>query len=249
LNIAATIGEGISIGIKNIIPVVVNALLWVLTVWIPYLNIGTTIGLYVGIIAKAGNGERISMTEIFNPKYRKYLGEYFLTCALIGMGIFAGLLMFIFPGIIIAITWSLALLLVVDKGKDPTAAMTMSNNCTYGNKGRMFCIYLLFFLVYAVVILIAALIIWKVPRIYLFGMVLTFAGTIFMIFTIFGIQASVYKQLTTGNMAEPPVHAAAADTAKPDAPASKEQGKFCGACGTKNPSGKKFCGSCGKALT
>jgi len=227
LGVGATIKDGISIGIKNIIPILVNGLLWGLTFWIPYLNIGTTIGLWVGIIAKAANGEAIPLTEIFNPKYRKYMGEYFLTSALIGMGVFAGFLMFIFPGIIIAITWSLSLLLVVDKGKNPTEAMTMSNDYTYGNKGKMFCVYFLVFLAYAIVILLAALIMTKAYRIFMLGMILSFVATVFLTFLLFGLQASIYGQLMGSR--------AVADT-------------FCGNCGAKNDPGTKFCGGCGAKL-
>jgi hypothetical protein len=59
LDIITTVKEGFSIGIGSMIPIFVNVLLWVLTIWIPYLNVGTTIGLCVGIVSKAGRGEAI----------------------------------------------------------------------------------------------------------------------------------------------------------------------------------------------
>jgi hypothetical protein len=94
LAIIDTIKDGITIGVKNIGPILVNVLLWAVTVWIPYHNVGTTIGLSVGIVTKAARGEMISMTEIFDPKYRKYMGEYFLTIGLVGIGIAAGTVFF-----------------------------------------------------------------------------------------------------------------------------------------------------------
>ena len=65
-------------GLKYLVPVLVNSLLWVLTVWIPYINIGTTIGLVAGVLAKMSRDEEVSLTEIFNPEYRKPMGEFFL---------------------------------------------------------------------------------------------------------------------------------------------------------------------------
>jgi hypothetical protein len=189
LNIFATIKEGFSIGIGNIVPIIVNVLLWVLTIWIPYLNVGTTIGLWVGIVSKASRGEVIPMTEIFDPKYRKYMGEFFLTAGLVGIGVSVGSFFFIIPGFVIAIAWSLSLLLLIDKGKNPTEAITMSNNCTYGNKGRMFCIYFLVQVAFGIVFFILGLI----P---VLGIILVIALSILMMLAHIGIQASIYKQLT-----------------------------------------------------
>ena len=67
LEVVAIIKNGIELGMKNLVPILVNALLWVLTIWIPYINIGTTIGLAIGIVSKVSRGETISMTEIFDP--------------------------------------------------------------------------------------------------------------------------------------------------------------------------------------
>ena len=188
LDIVATIKEGISIGMGNMVPIFVNVLLWALTIWIPYLNVGTTIGLWVGIVSKASRGEKVPMTEIFDPRYRKYMGEYFITAGLMGIGIGAGILFLIVPAIIMGIAWSLALLLVIDKGKNPTEAITLSNNSTYGNKGRIFCVYFLVFLASAIVMIILALI----PKL---GMILAFVVNILMMFVLIGLQASIYKKL------------------------------------------------------
>jgi len=192
-----TIRDGVNIGIKNIGPILVNVLLWILTVWIPYLNVGTTIGLSVGIIAMASRGEAISMTEIFNPKYRKYMGEFFLTSGLIGIGVSIGTLLFVIPGIIIAIAWSLALMLVVDKEKNPMESISLSNKLTYGYKWRITGIYLIPCVVFTVAqsILIG---IGFAARISGFTGFLVFLLTLFEIFVFIGLQASIYRQLTEG---------------------------------------------------
>ena len=191
LAVVATIKEGITIGTKNIGAILVNLILWLVTVWIPYLNVGTTIGLFAGIVSKASRGEVIPMTEIFDPKYRKYMGEYFLTAGLIGLGVGVGTAFFVIPGIVICIAWSLALLLVIDKGKNPTEAITLSNNCTYGNKWKIFGVYFLTTLAFGIVIAILS----QIPVI---GAFLAVIVGLFMMFVIIGLQASVYKRLTEG---------------------------------------------------
>ncbi|MCL2319554.1 MAG: hypothetical protein FWC45_05670 [Treponema sp.] len=197
LAVSDTIKEGIDIGMKNIGPILVNVVLWVVTIWIPYLNLGTTIGLSAGIIAKASRGEAISMTEIFDKKYRKYMGEFLLTSGLVSLGVGVALVFFIVPGIVIGLAWSLAILLVVDKGKNPTDAITQSNNCTYGYKWRMFGIYFLVSVVFTVVQIIL-LSIGTAAHISGFMGFIVFLSLLFELFVFVGLQASVYKQLTQG---------------------------------------------------
>jgi hypothetical protein len=189
LEIMDTIKEGIEIGMKNIGPILVNILLWALTCWIPYLNVGTTIGLSVGIVSKASKGETIPFTDIFDSKYRKYMGEFFLTSSLIFLGVFLGTILIIIPGIVMCIAWSLSLLLVIDKGKNPSEAISLSNICTYGNKGRLFCIYFLLSLVSGII----SAILMQIPVI---GIYLSIILSFFVAFISIGIQASVYKRLT-----------------------------------------------------
>ena len=193
LAVGATIKDGIAIGSKNIGSILVNVLLWVLTVWIPYLNVGTTIGLMVGIVSKASKGEIISPTEIFNPQYRKYMGEFFLTSGLVGIGVAVATAFFVIPGIVLGYAWSLAVLLAVDKGKNPSEAVSLSNKLTYGNKVRMFGIYLLVSLAFAIVAGLLALILNGVPALLV---ILMFALILFAMFVSLGIQASIYRQLT-----------------------------------------------------
>ena len=200
LEVIDTIKEGIAIGTRNIGPILVNVFLWAVTVWIPYLNVGTTIGLSVGIVSKAARGEVIPMTEIFDPKYRKYMGEFFLTSGLIGIGVGVGTVFGVIPGIVISLAWSMAVLLVVDKGKNPTEALTLSNNCTYGYKWKMFGIYFLASLAFVVVMMILAGIgaAAKNDGVSGFMTFLIFLVGIFLIFVYIGLQAIIYKKLTDG---------------------------------------------------
>jgi uncharacterized membrane protein len=181
--------EGSKIGIKNIIPILVNALLWLVTLWIPYLNVGTTIGLFVGIVTKMGRNEPFSMTEIFNPQYRKNMGDFFLTSGFMAMGITAASAFMVVPGIILAITWSQALLIALDKNKDPMESISLSKKVTDGNKMTIF----LAFLLLEAAVLILASIFMHIPVI---GILLTICTVVLCIFASIGIQAVIYKKLT-----------------------------------------------------
>jgi len=198
LAVGATIREGITIGTRNIGPIFVNILLWALTIWIPYLNVGTTIGLMAGIVSKASRGEIIPMTEIFDPKYRKYMGEFFLASGLIGIGVCIGTIFGIIPGIVIGLAWSLAVLLVVDKGKNPTKALILSNNYTYGYKWKMAGIYFLTCLIFTAVQLILLGIGRALDNdeITFILSLIVCLSVLFEFFVSIGLQASIYRQLT-----------------------------------------------------
>ena len=190
LEIAGTLREGFDLSIKNIGPILVNLLLWIVTLWIPYLNVGTTIGLFSGIVIKLSRGENISYTEIFDPAYRKFMGEYFLTAGLMTIGIFIGILFLIIPGIIISIAWGFALILVIDKGINPTEALTKSNKITYGYKGRIFLISIIISVIFSVI----QTVLNKMDN--GFAVFLLILLVVFQLIVTIGIQASMYKQLT-----------------------------------------------------
>lgn len=133
LSVSGIIRNGYATGIKNAASLVGAVLLWSLTCWIPYLNVGTTIGL-LGLIAAMSKGDVIRPTAIFRAEYRKQMGEFFLVAAFIGMGVVVGGLFLLIPGIVIGLSWSLAPLLVIDRGMNPTEALQKSNDLTAGRK-------------------------------------------------------------------------------------------------------------------
>ena len=133
LDFGGTLKEGFDLGIKNILPLFVNTLLFGLTCWIPYFGLGVMIG-FIGLVPKVSHGEQISYTEVFDPKYRKAIGEFFLTLGMMGMAIVASL----FGALAVSYAFSQALYLLVDKGKNTSEAISLSNKCTYGNKLMMF---------------------------------------------------------------------------------------------------------------
>jgi hypothetical protein len=158
LSVGAIVGHGMQRGLRNLGSIASNVILWLLTVWIPYLNVGTTIGLTVGLVAKSGRGEPISPTEIFDPVYRKQMGDYFLVSGLVSVGTSVAFALMVIPGVVLSVAWKLATLLTVDKGMNPTAAITSSNNLTYGKKWTIFFGTLILGLIVAAVAGILALI-------------------------------------------------------------------------------------------
>ena len=137
LSLGGIITQGIKLGILNIISIFIATILWALTIWIPYLNVGTTIGLLsmpIGI----SKGNIMSPTEIFNPKYRQYMGEYFILIGLKAQGLIPAMLFVVVPYIILNLAWSQSTYLLLDKGLNPAEALTLSNKITYGHKVKIF---------------------------------------------------------------------------------------------------------------
>ena len=150
LEIIPTIKDGIVYGLKNIPSLLGMVVLYVLTVWIPYLNVGTTIGLQKSVI-KIGRGEVINPLDIFKAEHRKNLGDYFLLYGLMSMGI-AGATAFMFiPGIVVGIAWSFAIYFFLDKGLAPTKCLKVSWKATEGEKWTIFWIEFLACLAFSIV--------------------------------------------------------------------------------------------------
>ena len=142
LDIMKTIREGIQYGLKNFLPLLLMVVLYVLTIWIPYLNVGTTIGLYKAVIG-IGRGETINPTAIFDGDNFKNIGKYFLLLGFISVGTAAAAVFMFFPALVISIAWGFAIYFLIDKKVSPLKALGLSYDSTYGNKWRIFFLGLL----------------------------------------------------------------------------------------------------------
>jgi hypothetical protein len=175
-------------GLKNFFSIIIAVILWIITIWIPYLNIGTTIAISI-IPVMISRGEVFSPFEIFNSKYRRYMGEYFLVYSFMLLGVSLAFTFLIIPGIVLSIAWSLAIFLVIDKGENATAALTKSNNLTYGHKWTIF----LASIVMSIIMMIAPGIVYLVNE--TLAIVVGVIAVLIIIPVQLGMQAYIYKAL------------------------------------------------------
>lgn len=61
ITVMGVIQEGIGVGLKNSLSLLGAIVLWILTIWIPYINVGTTIAIYTIPVALS-KGKVISPT-------------------------------------------------------------------------------------------------------------------------------------------------------------------------------------------
>lgn len=142
LDIMQTIKDGIQYGLKNFFPLLLTVILYVITIWIPYLNVGTTIGIYK-IVIGIGRGEKIDPTSIFARENFVNLSGFFLLLGLLTMGIFVAMMFMFIPAIVISIAWGFAIYFLIDKKVSPLKSLQLSYDSTYGNKWRIFAVQLL----------------------------------------------------------------------------------------------------------
>lgn len=143
LDVISTITEGMQIGLKNVASLIAAAILYVFTIWIPYINVGTTIAMMT-IPGRLAKGEVISPLFIFGSEYRKDFSAFFLLMSFIYTVTLVGFCFMIIPAIVISLSMSLAAYILIDFDKSPTDAMKLSNQATNGHKWTMFFIGILF---------------------------------------------------------------------------------------------------------
>ncbi len=201
LNIIPTIKDGIGLALVNYLSLVLTVVLYVLTIWIPYLNVGTTIAL-ASLPAEMAKGTVVKPTFIFDSKYRKNMGEFFILVALQVGAILIGFLFGIIPGIVLGVAWTFAVVLFVDKNMSAIEALRASNDMTYGNKWRIFGALMLVALCIGFLngIIQALFGIGDISWLKTIGAFIVLIIEVFAEPAILGVQASIYKQLSTGEI-------------------------------------------------
>ena len=188
--------EGIGIGLKNALSIIAAAILWILTIWIPYINVGTTIAM-CAIPIELSKGKMISPLFIFDAKYRQFMGEFFTLVGLILIAIIPALFFMIIPGIIISISWSLGVYLLIDKQISPTQALIQSNKATNGYKWIIFGVSFVLIAVFYILVFLFCLMGEVAERI--FSIILWFA----LVVSMMGCKAVIYRNLTgNGSLSE-----------------------------------------------
>lgn len=204
LNIIATIKDGVAIALVNYLSLVAAVLLYVLTIWIPYLNVGTTIAM-CSLPAEMAKGNILNPLFIFKEEYRRNMGEFFILMSLMMGAISVGFAFMFIPGIVISIAFGFAAVLFVDKNLPALESLRESNRLTYGHKWRIFgAEFLLAIALCIVVSIIAALFgIGHIGWLTTIGSIINLILIIFFVPAIYGVEASIYRQLTTGEFLAP----------------------------------------------
>lgn len=203
LTVGNIVQNAIQLGLQNMFSILGAAILWLLTIWIPYLNVGTTIAM-ASLVVSIGKGDAISPFEIFESRYRKNMGEFFILISFIWLGVFAGYMFMVIPGIVIAIAWSQAIYLLIDKGANPMQAISLSNKLTYGKKWTIFWANLIIVIFGLIAIFIATWIVGIFSE--TIAAIVAFLGYIILIiFTlsaagyIYGVYSSLIDQARAKN--------------------------------------------------
>lgn len=189
ITVSSVLSEGIGLGLKNAPSLLGAVILWLLTIWIPYINVGTTIAIQT-IPIELSKGKIISPLFIFDGKYRQYMGEYFTLIGLMGMSLIPAVFFLVVPAIIIGIGWSLAIYLMLDRGIAPGEALIQSNKATYGYKWTIFGINFVLLLLSFILIIIFNTLNTS------FGFLLTILTTILIQVVSLACMGIIYRDLT-----------------------------------------------------
>lgn len=189
LNFQKTLTDGVNLGIQNIANLLLMAFLFLITFWIPYLNVGTTIGFYKNIIALS-KGEDVVPMSIFSRDNYKNLGDFFLLLGLQTAGIGAAAAFLLFPAIVVSLAWQFAMYFFLDKGTSPLKSLSLSYDATLGDKWTLFFVYLACSILTGLIVgLLAA-----IPKV---GGILAFLALIAFVAIIIGIEATLYKYFSS----------------------------------------------------
>jgi hypothetical protein len=181
--------DTITSSLKNIASILGAVVLWLITIWIPYINVGTTIAVFYGLPLELSRGQVFNPLSIFDVKYRKFMGEFFALLGLYYLSIVPAVLFMIIPGIIIAVGWSFAFLLLIDRECDPSRCLTDSTRYTFGYKWLIFlgelvliiCVLILFSIIGAIFQNVSGLNVLVIFAyiVFLIGLTLAFKGQLY----------------------------------------------------------------------
>lgn len=154
LSVTSLVKDTYVTAIKNIPSFLGASVLWLLTFWIPFVNVGTTIALFYALPIELSKGNVINPLSIFDGKYRKFMGEFFNIIGMMSVSILPAVLFAFVPAIIIGIGWCLAICLLIDRELNPAEALTESTRRTYGHKWAIFGANLLIIVVFVIAVYI-----------------------------------------------------------------------------------------------
>ena len=193
LDFALTLRDALYIGVKNAPSIIAALVLFLITIWIPYLNIGTFIAITL-LPTQLAKGEVINPIGIFDSKYRRYMGEFFITMGLMVFPTLIACLFLYIPGIVLMLAWSLAYYFLIEKGTNPMQAIKASNDATDGSKWIMFFISLVMAVLFGVVFGIFSAI-CSLINVGFITFVVMFILIVLALSISMAVNASIWKQL------------------------------------------------------
>ncbi len=193
LTFGGIITNSFKLGFRYFGPILGALILYILTIWIPYLNVGTTIAI-IAIIPAMAKGEKLSPTGIFQRKYRENFGDFFLLLAFITIGSLLGYLFLVIPGMVLSIAWCLAIYLFIDRDMSPLKAIKTSNRLTYGKKWTIFFGILVLAIMLGVIVTAVTFIGGMMGD--TIGAILSILVNLIILPVYFGAYAHIYQKLT-----------------------------------------------------
>ncbi len=202
LSFSQTISEGCSLGFSNCLSFIGAALLYILTIWIPYINIGTTIAMMTLPLLYA-RGEAFNPLIIFDSRYRRGMGNILLLEVFRNSVIALSAIFMFFPSIVMAFTYMLSPLFLIDKEQDPISAMQSSSRATYGSKWTILGIFLVLMFAFSIIegIIIGLMLLSAqagAGLVIIMG-IINFLVSIAMCSVFIGILGSIWNQLKDKN--------------------------------------------------
>lgn len=193
LDFATVLTDAWEIGTKHAPSIIAAVILFLLTVWIPYINMGTLIALTL-LPVRLARDEHIEPLSIFRSEYRRRMGDFLLTAALKQAAIALGTALLVIPGVVLALAWKPAYWCLAEHDKSPLEAIRAAEAATRGSKWRLFALFFAFTLC-ATVAGLALHTVCRAIGISLVSSIVLFAFVVLVLWIHTSLCAAVWKQL------------------------------------------------------
>ena len=122
VDIAAAAADTFAIATRHAPSIIAAVILFLLTLWVPYVNLGTLIALTL-LPVRLARDERIEALSIFRSEYRRRMGDFLLTAALKQAALALGTALLVIPGVVLALAWKPAYWCLAEHDKSPLEAI------------------------------------------------------------------------------------------------------------------------------
>ncbi len=187
VDIAAAAADTFAIATRHAPSIIAAVILFLLTLWVPYVNLGTLIALTL-LPVRLARDERIEALSIFRSEYRRRMGDFLLTAALKLAALTLGTALLVIPGIVLALAWKPAYWCLAEHDKSPLEAIRAAEAATRGSKWRLFALFFAF-------TLCATVTVCRAIGISLVSSIVLFAFVVHVLWIHTSLCAAVWKQL------------------------------------------------------